>query len=136
MRLTRLFPRAVLFAALWLAGCVAVSTVQSRKQERPAAYEALTPEQRTDVDQGRIANGMTQDAVYIAWGHPDRITEGENETGRTVTWSYSGFYTRSYEVWGSRRPYFAYETVSYPRAHVTFVNGVVKEWQTHTAPGY
>jgi len=83
----------ILLAGLVLAGC-ATSTVMSRKQERYAAYEALTPEMRGLVDQGQIKVGMTTDAIYIAWGPPGRMLQGENEAGKTTTWVYYGSYVQ------------------------------------------
>src|SRR6266704_2114952 len=57
----------VLIAALTLCGC-ATSTIQTRKQERSAAYAELPAETRSLVDQGKIKVGMSLEAVYIAWG--------------------------------------------------------------------
>ncbi len=125
----------VLLAGLVLAGC-ATSTVQSRKQERYAAYEALTPEMRGLVDQGQIKVGMTTDAVYIAWGPPGRVQQGENESGRTTTWVYYGSYMQEVRYWGYRNLHYAYYPTTYVRAQAVFVNDLVKSWQTFGAPPY
>jgi hypothetical protein len=124
-----------MLAGLVLAGC-ATSTVQSRKQERYAAYEALAPEMRGLVDQGQIKVGMTMDAVYIAWGPPGRVLQGENEAGRTTTWVYYGTYVQEVRYWGYYGLYYQYYPTTYVRAQAVFINDVVKSWQNFGAPPY
>jgi hypothetical protein len=133
--LRHLIPLPVLLVGLLLAGC-ASSTVQSRRQERPAAYEALPTESRELVDQGQIKAGMGMDAVYIAWGKPGEVLKGGNETGETVTWDYFGTYLQEIQYWGYRRLRTDFYPVRYLRIQVVFANGVVKQWQTFPAPGY
>lgn len=134
--------------ALLVVGCK-TSSVESRKHERPAAYAALPPEMRADVDAGRIRVGMNSDAVYMAWGKPAQILESETEaTGHVTTWLYEG-------GWIEEQRYWAYRTVGtgqrataerylereyYPRAYIsaeiTFVNGAVKQWRMLPRPTY
>jgi hypothetical protein len=123
-------------AGMLLAGCAASSTVMKRKQERPAAYEALSPEVRAFVDQGKITRGLDTNAVYLAWGQPAQVTQGENDLGQTTTWSYYGFFTQQTTVMGWRHVYYGYNPVNYISAQVIFTNGFVKQWQTYPAPGY
>jgi hypothetical protein len=125
----------LLLAGLVLAGC-ATSTVMSRKQERYAAYQALTPEMRGLVDQGQIKVGMTMDAVYIAWGPAGRVLQGENEGGKTTTWVYYGGYVQEVRYWGYRNLHYDYYPATYVRAQAVFVNGVLKSWQTFAEPPY
>ena len=125
----------LLLAGLVLAGC-ATSTVMSRKQERYAAYEALTPEMRSLVDQGQIKIGMTMDAVYIAWGQPGQVLQGENAAGKTTTWVYYGGYVQEVRYWGYRRLHYDYYPGSYVRAQAVFVNGLLSSWQTFAEPQY
>lgn len=126
----------VLLAGLLLAGCATKNTIDTRKQERYAAYSALTPEQRALVDSGQIAAGMNMDVVYIAWGKPGQTASGGNEAGRSTTWFYYGGYIDEVRYWGYRSPHYAYANRTYVRAQVTFVNGVVKQWQTFPQPEY
>ena len=126
----------VLLAGVLLASCAAKNTVTTRKQDRYGVYSALTPEQRALVDSGQIAAGMNTDAVYIAWGKPGQTASGGNEAGQSTTWFYYGGYTEEMRYWGYRYPHYAYADRTYIRAQVTFVNGVVKEWQTFPQPGY
>jgi len=121
-------------AALLLAGCATHSTVQSRKQERYAAYQALPADQKAAVDQGRLMPGMSMDAVYIAWGKPTQVISGGGPGGETVTWLYQHNYLQETEYLGTRHVYYGYTPSSYVGAQVVFVNGVVSTWQTFASP--
>lgn len=125
-----------LLAVLVLAGCATTSTVQSRRQERYAAYQSLPPDQKAAVDQGRVTAGMNPDAVYIAWGNPSQIVSGGGPGGESVTWLYQHDYLQETEYLGARRVYFGYSPSSYVAAQVIFVNGVVNSWQTFPSPNY
>jgi hypothetical protein len=81
------------------AGCATKSTVQTRKQERPAAYAALPAEQQYLVDQGQIQVGLSEDAVYIAWGKPSEVLRAGDATGESVTWLYHGTTSEDYVFW-------------------------------------
>ena len=135
----------VLLAAAFLTGC-ATSTVETRKQERNAAYAALPDESRSLVDQGKIKVGMSPDAVYIAWGKPSQILGGESAKGATTTWLYQGNYLEEYRRWSYRYSHFGgrcfaepfldhdYYPRSYVKAEVVFENGAVKEWRQLPQP--
>ncbi len=134
---------------LLLAGC-STSTVASRKLERPAAYAALTPEQKQYVDAGQIRVGMSPDAVFLAWGAPDQIVQGESEGGLTTHWVYMGQWMEETRYWTYRevsrgkdgdpvmeryldRDYFPR---SYVSAEIIFENNLLKSWHTLPQPGY
>ena len=70
------FTLMILLAVALLTGCATTTTVQSRKQERMAAYQALTPDLRDAVDKGQLKYGLSKDAVYIAWGQPNQPSIG------------------------------------------------------------
>ncbi len=50
------------------------------------------------VDQGNIAVGMSADAVYLAWGKPNAVWQGEDGKTRTERWTY----TRTTPVWSNQ----------------------------------
>jgi hypothetical protein len=125
----------ILLAGLLVGGC-ASSTIKSREQERYAAYEALDPETRTLVEKGHIKPGLSMDAVYIAWGKPDRVTEGDYGTGPAITWAYEDSYLQQYYSWSYGVSFQSYANLRYVRAQVVFTNGIVKQWQTFSPPGY
>src|SRR6186713_451559 len=60
---------------LSLTGC---TTVETRIAERPEAFRRLSPTDQTLVQQGRVRDGMSRDAVYIAWGPPSQRVPGRN----------------------------------------------------------
>jgi outer membrane protein assembly factor BamE (lipoprotein component of BamABCDE complex) len=55
-----------------LAGC---STPQSRSKEKQAAFDHMSAKQKTAVLDGKVEPGMSKDAVYIAFGKPDRVSK-------------------------------------------------------------
>lgn len=61
------------FGCLLLAAC---STVDSRIKERPAVYSALSRRDQALVRSGTIREGLSKDAVYIAWGAPAQVRSG------------------------------------------------------------
>lgn len=81
-----------------LAGC-ASSTIEKRRAERSAAYAALPAEQRALVDKGDIAVGMSEDAVFIAWGKPDQVLRRGDKNGESTRWLYEGTATDTHYYW-------------------------------------
>ena len=131
-----------------VAGC-ARSTIETRKQERYEAYAGLGEETRRLVDAGKIQVGMPPDAVYIAWGKPSEILEGESAQGHITTWLYYGTHFEEIRYWSYRpvhyqhyypyhEPYLRYDYLprSYVQAEVSFENGMVKNWQMLPRPTY
>ncbi|HSH40257.1 MAG TPA: hypothetical protein VK993_15905 [Chthoniobacterales bacterium] len=72
-------------AALLLGSC---ETTQDRIARRPEAYNALSARDRDLVQRGEIREGMSQDAVYIAWGGPNQRGPGRYRGSSTETWIY------------------------------------------------
>jgi hypothetical protein len=148
----------LLGASLLLSGCATsissqLKRIEKRKQERSAAYAALSPDQKAAVDAGHIKIGMNMDAVHIAWGKPTQIITGETPQGATVTWLYQDTYLQSYSYWGYSpfyhpgygryRDYYSgpqlvhdFQPVPYVRGEVNFEGGLVKQWRTLPSPGY
>jgi hypothetical protein len=119
-----------------LVGCATSTTVQTRKQERFAAYQALPPDLQAAVNDGRVKAGMNMDAVYIAWGNPSQVVSGGNQSGESTTWLYEAGYLQEVRYWGGYRPHYASAPMTYTRAQVVFVNGKVVQWQIFPAPEY
>ena len=82
--------------ALALSGC---STISSRIDSNRAAFDQLSPEQRALVSQGSIQGGMSQEAVYIAWGQPQGKAVGMVRGVPTETWVYTQL-TAAYGPYG------------------------------------
>ena len=86
--LKRFIPAAL--AGALLLSLAACSTVRSRIQERPQAFEKLSTKDQALVASGNIRKGLGRDAVYIAWGTPDQrrlSSEGKHDL---ETWNYFG----------------------------------------------
>ena len=139
MRLQRLtnvkFVFAILVAAAFLTSCATTSTIGSRKQERASAYAALSPEFKSLVDTGQIRRGMTEDAVYIAWGKPAQVLQQEDQNGAATIWLYEGGWMEETRYWTCRwYPVTDYQPRVYVRAEIIFVNGTVDSWRTLPQP--
>ena len=70
---------------LTLTSC---STVESRVSDHPEIYNNLSPNNQALVREGRIRSGMSSDAVWLAWGNPDRKIAGNMRGRETETWVY------------------------------------------------
>ncbi len=73
---------------LLLAGLTACSTPQTRARRSPAVYGALSKPDRRLVLQGGVHDGMSRDAVFIAWGQPDFVHRKTDKSTETETWIY------------------------------------------------
>ncbi|MBV9657141.1 MAG: hypothetical protein JO295_03420 [Verrucomicrobia bacterium] len=72
--------------ALLLSACA--NTQQSRAKDRPAAFKRLSPGDQQLVLNGQLRDGLDKDAVYIAWGAPDRVFEGRHSGHPFESWVY------------------------------------------------
>jgi len=126
-----------LLGFLLLTGC-ATSTIESRRRERAEGFAALAPELKTLVNDGQIRRGMTQDAVYIAWGPPAQMLQREDPQGLVTTWLYHGGWLEETRYWGrgSRVPMNDYQPRTYVSAEINFLNGVVNSWRTLPKPTF
>lgn len=143
--IVKLYLTVLMASTLLLAGCKS-STVETRRAERQGAYTALPADQRELVDQGQIKVGMTEDAVYIAWGKPAQIVTSEDAKGRTTTWLYHGSWLEENRYWSYRevsrdgRVYLEryldrdYNSRDYISSEIVFQNGVVIRWRTMPRP--
>ena len=85
-------------------GCM---TTRHRAGERSAAFGKLSHDDQRLVLRRRVHTGMTRDAVYIAWGRPDRtISDGQSKQARE-TW----IYERQITVYA---PMGSYDQVPFP----------------------
>ena len=75
-------------AVLFLAACAAI-TPGSRVAQAPKLFEPLTAPQKQAVLEGRVLEGMTPDAVYLAWGRPDRVTRGSQNGTPFEIWRFT-----------------------------------------------
>jgi len=131
----------LLLGCLLLAGC-ASSTIESRKKERAAAYAALPQQERELADKGQIQTGMSQDAVYIAWGPPAQILQNQSgNNGVQTVWLYEGTTMQETRYWTFREvPYRGhifleryldrdYDPRAYVSAEIVFLGGKDASWR-------
>ena len=74
------------FGCLLLVAC---STVDSRINERPAVYSVLSRRDQALVRSGTIREGLSKDAVYIAWGAPAQVRSGSRNGHPYEAWVYT-----------------------------------------------
>lgn len=73
----------------FLAVSCASNTVNTRIEKNPKIFRSLDISQQSLVEVGKIENGMTPAAVFLAWGSPDRQTEGQKDGKRYEQWIYN-----------------------------------------------
>jgi hypothetical protein len=119
----QLFVRAltsgVAAVALFFAGC---STTESRISDHPEIYQSLSPNDQALVSQGQIRAGMSQNAVWLAWGSPEQKAVGDMRGRPTETWvyvTYTSAYPYAYPYHGYGRFYggFGFVGISGGRHH-------------------
>jgi hypothetical protein len=79
-------------ATLFLAGCV---TTQTRINDHPEIFQSLSANDQALVSRGEIRPGMSQNAVWLAWGNPDQKLPGNVHGRPAETWVYMN-YTDAY----------------------------------------
>jgi hypothetical protein len=84
-------------SALIVTGC---ETTQSRISKHPEIYQRLSANDQALVSRGQIRPGMSQNAVWLAWGSPDRKITGSMRGHLTETWIYITYETAPYPYWG------------------------------------
>ena len=128
--------------ALLLASCAAPREL--RVEHHPELFSKLTEKDKQEVRQGRVHEGMSKDAVFLAWGKPSHVSMGKRDGKTFERWQYRGYepvFVNSYGFgggfgyWGRHGggvfydPYmFGGPTVSYVPVDgpfVEFVNGKV-----------
>src|SRR6266571_2297056 len=80
-------------SVLVLASC---STTETRISGHPEIYQTLSTKDQALVSQGQIRAGMSQNAVWLAWGSPDRKIVGNMRGRPTETWIYINYTTYPY----------------------------------------
>src|SRR5437870_652587 len=103
--LARTLTFGIIASALILASC---STTETRISGHPEIYQTLSPSNQALVSQGQIRAGMSQGAVWLAWGSPDRKIVGNMRGRPTETWIYVNYATYPYPYYGPYGPGFGY----------------------------
>lgn len=72
--------------ALSLSACQ--TGAESRISQNPTLYSKLSTKDRELVAKGDVREGMSKDAVFLAWGRPDMVREGSAGGRGTEAWAY------------------------------------------------
>ena len=75
-------------SALFLTGC---ATTETRIADHPEIFQTLSAQDQALVSQGKIREGMRQDAVWLAWGAPDQKATGSARGRAVETWIYNEY---------------------------------------------
>ena len=102
----QIFSKAMTFgiaaSAIIIAGC---STTESRISEHRDLFNSLSPNDQALVSRGQIRVGMSQNAVWLAWGSPDQKAAGAMRGRETETWIYMNTTSYGYPYGGYPYPY-------------------------------
>ncbi len=73
---------------LVLTGCQSRSAMEKRVDKNPALFGALSQNEKDLVLRGEITEGMSRDAVFLAWGRPDMVRSGSRDGQGRERWGY------------------------------------------------
>ena len=76
-----------MLSLLLLVGCESSNSAKQRKVHA-TDYAALTAQEKALVDQGKLSQGMSTNAVLIAWGQPQIISSMSTPNGPFIVWEY------------------------------------------------
>jgi hypothetical protein len=75
-------------------------TTENRISKHPEIYQGLSANDQALVSRGQIRPGMSQNAVWMAWGSPERKIMGNMRGQATETWIYITYQTAPYPYGG------------------------------------
>ena len=98
-------PISLLLVSLLVGVQVACQSVTptDRIGSNPVMFRMLPPEQQSLVQQGRICEGMSKDAVYLAWGNPNAAPVMGQQNGTSYEkWVYLQYQPVVVDTFGFR----------------------------------
>ncbi|MES2707982.1 MAG: hypothetical protein V4726_15425 [Verrucomicrobiota bacterium] len=142
-RLLILIP--VITAGFFLSSC-ATPGPPGRIEKYPGMFATLSAAEQKAVREGRIVEGMSKDAAYLAWGRADSVTTGSQNGTPFELWRYTALqpiyssnltlgYGFGYGRYGRRYDpaFIGFESgpdyVPVTAAVVRFKNGKVSGWE-------
>jgi hypothetical protein len=84
-------------SALIVTSC---ETTENRISKHPEIYQHLSVNDQALASRSQIRPGMSRNAVWLAWGSPDRKITGNMRGHVTETWIYITYETAPYPYWG------------------------------------
>lgn len=143
---------AGLACILSLSACTSTNTPAYRIAHNPEVYHNLPKAEQELVTQGKICEGMTPKAVFLAWGYPNTTPfQGTKDGKNFIRWVYTRnqavttFNNWSGPVWGPMGWYDPLYGNSFGGSATTFVptnvamvsfeGGKVVAWQKEKPKG-
>ena len=77
-------------AAVLTVSCETITSPEHRISQEPVRFEELPASHRELVREGKVKEGMSLDAVYLAWGRPHEVKESSRNGKSLLTWIYFG----------------------------------------------
>jgi hypothetical protein len=117
---------SVLALAGFMAGCAA-PTPQARIARHPEDFASLSSRHQSMVQSERIERGMPANAVYFAWGSPDRVGAWVRNGVEVERWTYFGYRPVYYQSfgwgygWGYLGHYGYYDPFWYGGSDINYV---------------
>lgn len=134
----------ILCTAIFSFSSCAMKTPIDRIADYPQLYQTVPESQRGFVQSGEVRNGMSENAVFLAWGAPNSPhVKGQDGKQNFTKWNYNtqvpissynsgphyyiGGYNRNlnYNIYENNQPSYVSKTY----ASVTFINGKVSSWE-------
>ncbi len=126
---------------LLVVGC---QTMDTRIAENPALWNSFSPEEQARIRDGKLWEGMTTEAVWLAWGKPRYKRHGQEGAVDFEEWVYTRIRSQDVMEWRYRQAYNGrdwylvpeyaptqvYDEV--PASSVRFIDGKVTAWSTLT----
>jgi len=78
----------IFLASVLLGGCATTNPAARRVQKYPERFADLTQREKDLVLRGEVAEGMSRDAVFLAWGRPGRVMSGSRDGRGKERWAY------------------------------------------------
>jgi len=89
MRKKIIIPATAALFALVFSSCATNNTPTTRISKSPEIFQQLSPSDQELAKQGKVKEGMTKNAVLIAWGEPSKINKGSKDGASFEKWYYA-----------------------------------------------
>ena len=78
----------ILLFAQALGGCTTLTPAERRVEKNPDLFATIPEREKPIVLRGDIVEGMSRDAIFLAWGRPGQVASGSRNGKTTEKWAY------------------------------------------------